>query len=647
VPAPIQIRTTPPALAVICAEWLPQRMMFVRTDGSVAFGDRRVLRLVLPDGSEVDLEGQAVQITIDERGQHVGFRLVTLTPEVVSLLEAAGRGGAPARSRPMSSVHEIQLPAVPPPLVTAETQVLLERLAKGLREVQVPAHLTNERRWTAILQPALDILRTTARPEVMKELVLETFVRLPAVSPAERIHLERELVARIPRSPLFGACRLLASELTSLLTASGGAANRRVECAVRLISHLSSLYGERLDEEGVDLLRALHARGEGVAKLFGPELREWIAAAPFLGATPEQVEGPLAELDAIADPVQYHESVGSLQHAAELLIERGAWGAVSALVARLQSHRVAVAAPFDTRGGIAASVLDRLCSGERLKAMVRALASAPSRQERELVAVALKAVGAPAMTEVLELLKRSGERGVRLASVQILQAAGPAAREAVLRALREPEEEWFVTRNLVALLGELGLPGDAAQLKPFIQHAHEQVRRDTLDSAARLLGAGAEPLLLRALSDPSRVVQGRAIRLLGHIGCKTPDALKYLRDVLEDREVPDEDRDLLLAAIEAVAHLGDVQLPGGGTTEELVVTLLKRSKRIGISNLLASAGALWRTDEVRGALCGTLGQIGGEKAEGLLRKIAYDAGDPVAKRAEEAIFAIAARQRKG
>jgi len=248
--------------------------------------------------------------------------------------------------------------------------------------------------------------------------------------------------------------------------------------------------------------------------------------------------------------------------------------------------------------------------------------------------------------QLVEILKRSSDVGLRREALDLLRTQSDAARRAILHLLRNPEVEWSVLQNLLPILGEIGQDGDLHLIAGYREHGHMQVRRAALEGMAALGGRRAEAALLRGLDDKSRIVQVRALTLLGQVRSTDPNTLRYITELLKDTGAPDEDEDLVCAGIEALALIGNVPLPDRvGTVEDLLVKTFEGTRRGALARLVGKGGGLWQRPTVRRALCNALGRVGLDEAEEALKKVAYDAADPVQRDADQAIFAIAARRR--
>jgi HEAT repeat protein len=525
------------------------------------------------------------------------------------------------------------------------SRMLADQFRAAMGEVQAMG-LSDERRRTAVLRRAVDLIRPVEKPELLSDLLLRTIVLLPAESGAERQALERDLLQMLPPGPMIRACTFLARQAHLLATVGGPQAEGHLDAATRVVALVASAHLRKLDADTVELLRALEDQGTVLLRRAPAEVREWVAAARYLRGSRAEAESAAGALDDVRTQERYTQELESLERAAQLLRQERRWGPLGPLIQVLGRHRDDPSAPFEERTWLASSALDRFFGGNGVQELVRTFSEA-SPDVREELGRILAVEGDRAPILVLEILKRSSDAGMRRASVALLKKSAETTRRGVLASLGDPNLEWFVVCNLLVILGEVGREGDLPVITRFREHAHDQVRRAALEAMAALGGKRAEGPLTRALDDRSRIVQSRALVLLGQIGSTSSVTLGYIHDLLRDREAPDEDEDLVCAAIEALARIGNVPMPGSaGSVEEVLVKTLESTRRSGLAKMLhGTAGGLWSRPPVRRALASALARVGLDKAEEILKKIAYDDGDPIRTDAEQAIFQIAARRK--
>jgi len=193
------------------------------------------------------------------------------------------------------------------------------------------------------------------------------------------------------------------------------------------------------------------------------------------------------------------------------------------------------------------------------------------RSSLELLAKRLPYVyDRPAM---LELLSRAGETAVDLLVKQLMESEDAAARRVYFDSIVQldiagpalfdllRDSRWFVVRNAIALLGEMGVEQADTAMLPLLQHADERIR----------------------------VAVARALVRLG-----TPKALQGLQSVIDDRSA--EVRRIAAVAYGlATGTAGMVRPPAA----RLSIALDKETDEDVALEMLASLGKLGSADAVQ------------------------------------------------
>lgn len=527
-----------------------------------------------------------------------------------------------------------------------QARLAAEELAAAFDEIATMG-LADDRRRAAVLRRAVDVLRPIDAPDLLADLLLRILPILPASTVQERASLERALLELLPAPVLLRAATSLARQAPLLATVGGPEAARRFDAAVRVVTLAVVTRAKKLDVDGQALLCALAESGTAITRQLPPELLQWVFGARYLRATRREAEAALGPLDAAASQADYLAELEALEPAVDLLRREKRWEPLAPLVALVARHRDLPRGPFPERSFLAGSVLDRLFAGNAVPELARAFSESAGEPRAELGRI-LGAAGDHAALQLVEMLKRSSDVALRRDALALLRTQSDATRRAVLRHLEGAEVEWVTLQNLLPLLGEVGQETDLPTIARFREHPHMQVRRAVLEGLAALGGRRSEAALLQALDDRSRIVQVRALALLGQVRSSAPPTMKYILDLLRDAQAPDEDEDLLCAGIEALAQIGNVPMPNGaGSAEEVLVKTLEGTRRGAFAKLVrGTSGTVWQKPPVRRALCSALGRIGSDRAVVALKKVAYDAADPVQRDAEQALFAIAARATK-
>lgn len=177
-------------------------------------------------------------------------------------------------------------------------------------------------------------------------------------------------------------------------------------------------------------------------------------------------------------------------------------------------------------------------------------AAARDAGRREALVHALTRVGSDAARRVAEALAEAKDRAARRAYLETLvefcRVHGISTVEGML-----DDDRWFVVRNGVSIVGEVGGPEAMGYLTPTLAHDDPRVRKEAVAALSKIGGADAEALIMGALNDADPSVRSAAILALGvH---KVGRAVEPLVDRLE----VEEDDDVAVEILRALGRIGD------------------------------------------------------------------------------------------
>jgi HEAT repeat protein len=195
------------------------------------------------------------------------------------------------------------------------------------------------------------------------------------------------------------------------------------------------------------------------------------------------------------------------------------------------------------------------------------------------------------------------DRSQRRSFMDAMLAQGPLALEMAQAMVEDPR--WFVVRNGVSLLGEIGGGDAVSHLTGTLANSDSRVRRETVQALAKLGGEDAQQLLLGMLGDQEAEVRAMACRAVGVLGVEK--ALKTLMRIV----TKEKDKDVLVECLRALGKIGD---PGA-------VSLIEKRAVKGIFSR--------PSQEVRIAAYRALAGIGTPHAKSLLLKAADDSDSGV------------------
>ena len=245
-----------------------------------------------------------------------------------------------------------------------------------------------------------------------------------------------------------------------------------------------------------------------------------------------------------ASPAEEEEAAEAIREQAESLREEGAIDALAHLVEGL------ILAADEGEVGDEAVEMAQEFAGHGVMARIAVhlgAARAPERRE-ELTAVACR-LGESMASTIADALTDAPDRAARRTYMEAMEAMGDDAL--AIAEKMAGDSRWFIARNGVALLGELGDESAVQHLTTPLAHSDPRLRRETVISLAKLGGEDAGNLCVGMLSDPDPDVRGSAAMAVGVL--KVDKARRQLLNRLDEEENPEVQVEIL----KALGQLGD------------------------------------------------------------------------------------------
>ncbi len=247
----------------------------------------------------------------------------------------------------------------------------------------------------------------------------------------------------------------------------------------------------------------------------------------------------------------------------------------------------------------------RLTSTGVASHFVGRLGSTREEEERERLIRVTSGLGREMALALTDALGEARDRFQRRVFMDALLAQGDLAREMAEKMVEDPR--WYVVRNGVALLGELGGEESVSPLTTTLANEDPRVRKETVLALAKVGGEDASALLLGMLDDPDMEVRAKTCWAVGVL--KVERAVKPLLRLLEK----DGSERVQTQCLEALGRIGD---PGA-------VPLIEKK---AVGRLFSKP-----SKEIRLAAYKALGAIGTPHARDLLLKATRDSDMQVRK----------------
>jgi len=135
---------------------------------------------------------------------------------------------------------------------------------------------------------------------------------------------------------------------------------------------------------------------------------------------------------------------------------------------------------------------------------------------REETGRLLAAFGKPAAEFLMDLLSLSESKAERINLLKLIEGIGTPAENSLRLMLQQPAP-WYVTRNIIKLLGKIGNSDCLEDVAQFLEHDDVRVRQEVLTAADKIGGHAGKMFLLKTLHTVPRQLTGQVVSLLGNI----------------------------------------------------------------------------------------------------------------------------------
>jgi len=515
-------------------------------------------------------------------------------------------------------------------------EMALTRLRKDLRMIPLYRKSDAAELHRAKAQVIEDIIRPVRRPDLLKAVLLNCDLIAKDLSAAGENTIELQLIERLPLGMVCPTALEFAKDLAGI-----GSTDRtpQQERARNLLKPLVARLHDHSTPEGDRALSYLFDQKLLLLEELPPWLQEAIAAKRFvdvyLANEPQHLERLRGMTEDPTGAAPYIRAVPELlrreKYQSALTILRGveSWSATdfssaAAFKSLLESVRAAVA-----ESDLVSALIERFRGG--------------STGVRQKVVEVLAALGRVGLPPLIDLLARSDDAELRRCLVAALAQIGAGALWAIRVALERPGLPARMVRDLMGVLAQIKGLEAGNTVQRFLHHSDATVREEAVAALARISGRQGEAELMAALKDPAPAVRRRALISLGSIGSSNPRVVDFLCEVVRKRHKgePEEDDQLQIQACQALAEVGRTVaslIPGIEST--LIQALVVDGGKGFFGRWGGSAG---KSDAVRGAICSTLGQIGGPEAAASLGRMLGEKSVLVRDRAARALKQLQGR----
>lgn len=314
----------------------------------------------------------------------------------------------------------------------------------------------------------------------------------------------------------------------------------------------------------------------------------------------ETIEILLAKLEKEQNTITYQTIVNKIMKKIEFFREEKNWDGLFPALAVFTAHSNPRSRYNKEQQNIASEKLKELLAPEIIDYLVTRLCNR-KEDRRDEIQHMLHLLGEEAMKHLLDALIVTEDNHARRQIFNTLALFGEAVRLEAENSLED--ERWFVVRQMVSLLGEIGSLQSLNAIKTAFSKKDIRVKKEVLKALGRMPAKESSTFLLERLGESNPSLKMQAIISLGVL--KEQAAVEPLGELAVKRDFFNEMIDIRKEAIKSLGLIGG----------EKAITILK--------NLLKKQ-VFWGkkpNDEIRSLAAISLGRIGGSDVREVLEEV--------------------------
>lgn len=523
-------------------------------------------------------------------------------------------------------------------------EMAIQRLAKDLKVLPMFKGKTAEEIRTLKVQIVQDIIRPLRHPNLLKDIILNCYVIAGHVKSLDEEELEQTVIESFPMQMLLSTSKFIFDELKDLKKKQeehpdSPVVKRRIAGVKRVLKLISKRVVLEEIPGAQAFLESLYFNEILTFEELPPEVQYRVNTIRLTedvkGKPNDYIEGLLsatAEDEAMVLLRAFHRT-------APLLIADGEWE-VLLEIAKGVDRASRESRAFMAGGGLPAMPLIYIFV-EYSDAMVLAYQKA-EKEQRQAADKIISLLGPSGIEVLIKVLGAAEDKGVRKAAVDALIRLKEPALKRVRDILDDPGQVWFVQRNALLILGQLGGgEEDSKRTRKFLRHPKPRLREEALATLFKLEGKGAEQVALLALEDADPKVQRRAVTGLGTLQPLSDSTMRIILEKMKQplpkaREEVGPHEKSLAQLVRMVGTL--TSFPDRDQVEEALIELAK-DRVAAKKGFLKKLKRTFEEDDdpvVIIASMEAIGKLGGQKSMEFLEGVADDESD-IGKRAAETL----------
>jgi len=515
------------------------------------------------------------------------------------------------------------------------SQIALSRLTKDFRTIPLFFDLDDEGIKNLKRQIIQDITRHIQDLEVVFPVLMNTDIA--ETKEFKKFEINAEIIACISDELLLKISHTLLKE--DHRSQEGELPQEKVAGLAKQVA--SSLNRREIKARG-PILEEYFKRKLIPFEQLPEAMQRRIKFEQFTGKFLRNIDSFFTQFDEMQDGERYLKAARTVARIIPELIRRDRYEEILKIVTHIDRQ-------FNEKTQLslyAGKILEEIEQGEILRALKEKFLTG-SKEIRMAIAPIMVKLRAGSVPYLLSLLRQSTDYLVRKHACEILLQVDSSGINLILDELNKREFSTKSAIDIIRVLGEMRydewIQPFASTLRSYINHENPRLREEALEIYYKIMGGGEEKLYLDLLNDADIGVQRRAVRCLS--GIKSKIGLEKFLEILHKAEESPSDKYLQMEAplFSALAFYGDSGMPEIELLEDFLIKTLDRRLNLGPLRFLKKKRRPLSEGSIA-AICETLGKIGTNKSQAILKKLEKHKDRLWTNTAQEALIKISERQ---
>ncbi|MBI5048624.1 MAG: HEAT repeat domain-containing protein [Deltaproteobacteria bacterium] len=265
----------------------------------------------------------------------------------------------------------------------------------------------------------------------------------------------------------------------------------------------------------------------------------------------ETLEILLDKLEKEEDTVSYNALAQKIAEKIKPMYEECNWEGLFPALVVFAAHSNPESPRHPEQKTIASDRLRELLHNYMIDYLITRLCNRREERRQEIQEM-LRLLGEEAMKQLLTKLINTEEAHTRRQIFNILTIFGKMVRIEAEKQL--DDERWFVVRQMVSLLGEIGSPHSLDAIKKAFGHRDDRVKKEVLKTIGKIQSNESVVFLLQKLDVSNTSIKMQAVISLGTL--KAANAVEPLGHLALKRSFSDENIEIRKEAVRSLGMIG-------------------------------------------------------------------------------------------